>query len=190
VLFRRSVVLRRFFLTAGLALVPACFAGAATGNNAYDFTFTSIEGEKLALSEFSGKVILIVNTASRCGFTPQYEGLQKLWETYRSRGLVVLGVPSGDFGGQELATDEKIKEFCTVNFSIDFPMAEKTEVTGKQAHPFYSWALKELGAKAKPRWNFHKYLVSKDGRLIDWFSSTTRPSSKRVQKAIEAALVQ
>ena len=183
-------MLRRFFLTAGLALVPACFAGAATSNNAYDFTFTSIEGEKLALSEFSGKAILVVNTASRCGFTPQYEGLQKLWETYRSRGLVVLGVPSGDFGGQELATAEKIKEFCTVNFSIDFPMAEKTKVTGKQAHPFYSWALKELGAKAKPRWNFHKYLVSKDGRLIDWFSSTTGPSSKRVQKAIEAALVQ
>lgn len=183
-------MLRRLFITAGLALVPTWFAGAATGNNAYDFSFTSIEGERLALSNFSGKVILLVNTASRCGFTPQYEGLQTLWDKYKSQGLVVLGVPSGDFGGQELETSEKIKEFCEVNFSIDFPMTEKTEVTGKQAHPFYAWALKELGAKAKPRWNFHKYLVGKDGQLIDWFSSTTGPSSARIRDAIETALSQ
>ena len=178
------------FAALFLLMISSGGPAMAQANTAHQFSFTSIDGTQLALSDFAGKLLLVVNTASRCGFTPQYEGLQKLWETYRSRGLVVLGVPSGDFGGQELATDEKIKEFCTVNFSIDFPMSEKTEVTGKQAHPFYSWALKELGAKAKPRWNFHKYLVSKDGRLIDWFSSTTGPSSKRVQKAIEAALVQ
>lgn len=163
---------------------------AATGVSAHGFEFVSIDGDPLPMSTYAGKVVLVVNTASRCGFTPQYEGLQSLWDRYRDKGLVVLGVPSGDFGGQELASAKEIKEFCHVNFAIDFPMTEKTHVKGAAAHPFYAWAAEELGGVAKPRWNFHKYLLARDGRLIDWFSTVTKPSSSRVQKAIEAALAQ
>lgn len=177
-------------LMACAAVIAPGPAGAATGKTAHEFTFTSIEGEPLSMKQFAGKAVLVVNTASRCGFTPQYEGLQTLWETYREQGLVVLGVPSGDFGNQELSSSGKIKEFCEVNFAIDFPLTEKTEVSGDRAHPFYAWAGAELGAAAKPRWNFHKYLVGKDGRLITWFSTTTGPSSERVQTAIEAALAE
>lgn len=173
------------------ATVVAPGAGAAaTGQTAHEFAFTSIEGEPLDMKRYAGKAVLVVNTASRCGFTPQYEGLQTLWETYRDKGLVVLGVPSGDFGGQELSTSGAIKEFCEVNFAIDFPLTEKTQVSGDNAHPFYAWASVELGAAAKPRWNFHKYLVGKNGRLITWFSTATALSSERVRTAIEAALAE
>jgi glutathione peroxidase len=182
---------------AAIAGIMACAAvinpgpaGAATGQSAHEFAFTSIEGKPLSMEQFAGKVVLVVNTASRCGFTPQYKGLQTLWEIYRDQGLVILGVPSGDFGNQELSSSGKIKEFCEVNFAIDFPLTERTEVSGGSAHPFYVWASRELGAAAKPRWNFHKYLVGKDGRLITWFSTTTGPSSERVQTAIEAALTE
>ena len=179
-------------LLAALGLTPpaAAKSAAASVGSAHDFQFTSIEGDPLPMSDFAGKVVLVVNTASRCGFTPQYEGLQSLWERYRDDGLVVLGVPSGDFGGQELATAKEIKEFCSVHFAIDFPLTEKTHVKGAAAHPFYAWAGEALGRTAKPRWNFHKYLVARDGRLVDWFSTATGPSSKRVQKAIEAALAE
>ena len=182
---------------AAIAGIMACAAviapghtGAATGQSAHRFAFTSIEGLPISMERFAGKAVLVVNTASRCGFTPQYEGLQTLWETYQYQGLIVLGVPSGDFGNQELSSSDKIKEFCEVNFAIDFPLTEKTKVSGDNAHPFYAWAGRELGAAAKPRWNFHKYLLGKDGRLITWFSPTTGPSSKRVQTAIEAALAE
>lgn len=165
-------------------------AATAVSGNAHEFRFVSIEGEPLAMKDFDGKAVLVVNTASRCGFTPQYEGLQALWQRYRERGLVVLGVPSGDFGGQELATSKEIKEFCEATFAVDFPLTEKTVVSGEQAHPFYKWAAAELGPVAKPRWNFHKYLVAKDGRLLDWFSTATGPSSPRIAKAVEAALAE
>jgi len=179
------------FVAATLAVWLGLAAPAASATGAaHAFAFTSIDGEPMPMSRFAGKAVLVVNTASRCGFTPQYEGLQALWAEYRDKGLVVLGVPSGDFGGQELATSGEIKEFCEVNFDVDFPLTEKTVVSGAGAHPFYAWAAEELGAAAKPRWNFHKYLVAKDGRLIDWFSTTTGPSSERVRTAIEAALAQ
>jgi len=177
------------FATAAFALIGVTKA-APTGESAHRFAFTSIEGEPMPLSTFAGKVLLVVNTASRCGFTPQYEGLQALWERYKDQGLVVIGVPSGDFGGQELASSSDIKEFCEVNFSIDFPLTEKSAVAGDDAHPFYAWAATELGSGARPRWNFHKYLVARDGRLIDWFSTATGPSSPRIKNAIEAALAQ
>ena len=138
--------------------------------SAHDFMFKTIEGESLPLSEFSGKAILIVNTASFCGFTSQYTALQDLWQRYRGKGLVVLGVPSDDFGSQEPGTETEIKTFCEVNFNINFPLTEKTQVKGPVAHPFYKWAAAELGLVAKPRWNFHKYLVTPDGRLANWFS--------------------
>ena len=160
----------------------------AVAENAHNFSFASITGEALPLSEFSGKVMLVVNTASRCGFTPQYDDLQALYDSYRDQGLVVIGVPSNDFGRQELSTADEIKTFCEVNFNITFPMADKTVVKGNEAHPFYTWAADELGAVSRPRWNFHKYLVGRDGRLIDWYASTTNPNSNKVRKAIEAAL--
>ena len=161
------------------------FGGAM---NAYQFSFRSIEGEPMPLSRFEGKVILVVNTASQCGFTSQYSGLVELWKKYKDKGLVVLAVPSNDFGGQEPGTANEIKTFCEVTFGVDFPMTEKVSVSGSDPHPFYQWAKTELGARAKPRWNFHKYVVGRDGELIDWFSSITSPNSSRLTKSIERAL--
>jgi len=160
--------------------------GRAT--NAYEFSFKSIEGEPMPLSSFEGKVILVVKTASQCGFTSQYTGLVGLWKKYRDEGLVVLAVPSNDFGGQEPGTSNEINIFCEVTFGVDFPMTEKVSVSGSDPHPFYQWAKTELGARAKPRWNFHKSVVGRDGKLIDWFSSTTSPNSSRLTKSIERAL--
>ncbi|WP_193171084.1 glutathione peroxidase [Nisaea nitritireducens] len=169
----------------GLLLMPA---GQARAANAHDFSFVSIEGDPLSMKEYAGQAVLVVNTASFCGFTKQYEGLQTLWERYKERGLVVLGVPSNDFGSQEPGTAAEIKEFCAVNFAVDFPMTEKQVVSGDQAHPFYRWAAKELGTLSKPRWNFYKILIAPDGKAIDWFASTTAPSSAKLIKAVEAAL--
>ncbi len=160
----------------------------AESKNAHEFAFTSIDGSELPLSSLSGKVILVVNTASRCGFTRQYSALQSVWTSYKDRGLVVIGVPSNDFGGQEPGKEGEIKEFCEVNFNVDFPLTTKTRVKGDSAHPFYKWVSNELGVVSKPRWNFHKYLVGPEGRALDWFASTTAPDSKRIIRAIEAAL--
>ncbi len=159
-------------------------------DSAYQFSFTSIDGTPLPLSDYQGQVVLVVNTASRCGFTPQYDGLQALYDSYRDRGLVVLGVPSGDFGGQELADEAAIKSFCEVNFNIDFPMTEKNHVKGDNAHPFYQWSAAKAGFMARPRWNFHKYLIGRDGQIDGWFSSVTAPQSEKIQLAIEKALAQ
>ena len=156
--------------------------------NAYQFSFKSIEGEPMPLSNFKGKVILVVNTASQCGFTSQYSGLVELWKKYRDEGLVILAVPSNDFGGQEPGTSNEIKTFCEVTFGVDFPMTKKVSVSGSDPHPFYRWAKAELGPRAKPRWNFHKYVVGRDGELVDWFSSITSPKSSRLTKSIERAL--
>jgi len=158
---------------------------AADVKTAHDFTFTSIEGDRLPLSRFKGKALLVVNTASFCGFTYQYDGLQKVWERYRDSGLVVLGVPSNDFGNQEPGTEADIKAFCEVRY-IDFPLTEKVKVRGAEAHPFYKWAARELGAGAAPRWNFHKYLISRNGVLVTHFPSAVEPGSEKVIQAIEA----
>ena len=156
--------------------------------SAHDFAFTSIEGDPLPLSAFAGKVLLVVNTASLCGFTRQYGDLQEVWSRYRDSGLVVLGVPSNDFGGQEPGSEAEIKNFCEVNFDVDFPLTEKERVAGEGAHPFYAWALGELGPEAGPRWNFHKYLVGPEGRLVGWFPTRTKPTAPEVTEAIEAQL--
>jgi len=158
------------------------------GRLAYDFSFTSIEGAPLPLSSFRGKVVLVVNTASFCGFTDQYRDLQAVWARYRERGLVVLGVPSNDFGSQEPGTEAEIKTFCRVNYDVDFPLTAKARVSGEDAHPFYRWAADRLGVLAVPRWNFHKYLIGSDGRLVDWFSTPTAPTADKVTRAIEAQL--
>jgi len=156
--------------------------------NAHSFSFTSIDGKPLPLSGFKGKAVLIVNTASACGLTPQYKGLEALWQGYRDRGLVVLGVPCNDFGAQEPGTEGEIKTFCETRFGVDFPMTGKAHVIGTAAHPFYQWAAAELGEGSTPRWNFHKYLVGKDGSLAGVFGSRTDPEAAEVKAAIEAAL--
>lgn len=172
-------------VTIGMAAAPASAAPAET---AYAFSFSSIEGQPLPLETYRGKAVLVVNTASFCGFTRQYADLQAVWARYRDRGLVVLGVPSNDFGNQEPGSEAEIKQFCEVNFDVDFPLTTKVHVVGEEAHPFYRWAAEELGPGSAPRWNFHKYLVSPEGELVASFSTMTSPAAPAVSRAIEANL--
>jgi glutathione peroxidase len=181
-------MLRKLILVVTMLSSSLASADESSKQTAHSFDFMSIEGQALPMESFSGNAVLLVNTASRCGFTRQYDDLQAVWERYRDRGLVVLGVPSNDFGNQEPGTETEIKQFCEVNFNVDFPMTSKVNVKGEDAHPFYRWASKELGSAAKPRWNFHKYLISPNGQLVDWFSTPTSPTSERVLRAIEAHL--
>ena len=160
----------------------------AHSDTCYEFNFEGIDGRPLRLAEFRGRPIFVVNTASRCGFTGQYAGLVRLWRDYGGRGLVVLGVPSNDFGGQEPDSEAAIRRFCAETFGVEFPLAAKTSVRGALAHPFYRWAAQELGESAAPRWNFHKYLVAPDGRLAAWFPSKTSPTADAVIVAIESNL--
>ena len=164
--------------------------GNSIASSAYDYSFTSInEVDKINLSEFKGKTILVVNTASLCGFTYQYDDLQKLYETYSNDGLVVLGVPSNDFGNQESGSNKDVKEFCDSTFSITFPLTEKYVVKGRDAHPFFQWTKKELGfISGVPRWNFHKIIIDKNGNALEGFTALTKPSSKKFVKALEKAL--
>ena len=155
---------------------------------AYDFNFNDLDGSPLKLSEYNNKVIIVVNVASQCGFTKQYEDMQKVWEEYQDKGVIMLGVPSNDFGNQEPGTSEEIKNFCEAKFGITFPMTEKITVKGENAHPFYKWAKKNYGKSAIPKWNFHKIIIGKDGKIIDTFASITKPSSSKFIKVIEKAL--
>ena len=178
----------QFLLLLALAMLKGGIMPAAAASTAHDFSFTSINGGDLSLETYRGKVVLLVNTASMCGFTGQYEGLQSLWTEYKDKGLVVLGVPSDDFGGQELDDAKQVKEFCTLNYGIDFPMADIVRVKGPNAHPYYKWVADAHGGLAVPRWNFHKHVIDGNGDLVDWFASTTGPKSGRLRKAIETAL--
>ena len=176
---------------AVLLVVPApAQAEEADAMTAYDFSFTSIDGQPLPFGTYKGKAVLVVNTASECGFTPQYKDLQALYERYKGRGLVVLGVPSNDFGGQEPGQEAQIKTFCEINYGVDFPLTAKEHVKGDAAHPFYAWAGEKAGMIGRPKWNFHKYLIGPDGAFVDWFSSVTSPSAERVAKAVEKVLPQ
>ena len=156
--------------------------------SAHDFEFTSIDDKPLKLSQLAGKAVLIVNTASQCGFTPQYRGLETLWEKYRDRGLVVLGVPSNDFGRQEPGNEAAIKEFCATKYKVTFPMTSKNAVIGASAHPFYKWVVSQAGDAAAPRWNFHKYLIDAKGELAGTFGSKVAPEDAALITAIEAQL--
>lgn len=161
---------------------------APAANSAYDFTLTRIDGKPMPLSQYRGKVILLVNTASFCGFTPQYEGLQALQTSYAPKGFTVVGVPSGDFQGQEYDDNGKIKEFCETKFGINFPLAEKASVKGPNALPVYRWAKTQVPTENEPKWNFHKFLIGKDGRVIAGFNSKVEPTSPQMKAAIDAAL--
>ncbi|MBX9696529.1 MAG: glutathione peroxidase [Alphaproteobacteria bacterium] len=157
--------------------------------NVYDFSFRTLQGEKpLPLSSFKGKVILVVNTASKCGFTPQYKGLEALYQQYKDQGLVILGVPSNDFRGQEPGNADEIASFCEINYGVTFPLTAKAHVRNKEAHPFYIWAGHHFRRWARPQWNFHKYLINRKGELIDYFFTTTNPSAPRLRAAILKAL--
>jgi glutathione peroxidase len=155
---------------------------------AYDYDFTAIDGSALPMTTFRDKVVLVVNVASACGLTPQYDGLEQLYRDYRDQGLVVLGVPCNQFAGQEPGTEADIQEFCRTNFGVDFPMTSKVDVKGEGAHPFYKWAVAEVGEPAEPVWNFHKLLVGKDGTLINVFGPRTTPDDAELKAAIEGAL--
>tara|TARA_B100000242_G_scaffold278558_1_gene236277 strand:- start:240 stop:749 length:510 start_codon:yes stop_codon:yes gene_type:complete len=157
---------------------------AENSGTAYDYEFNGINGDLIKLSSYEGKVIVVVNVASRCGYTPQYEDLQTLWSEYENKNLVVLGVPTNNFR-QEPGNNKEIKNFCETNFGITFPMTEKINVVGNNAHPFYKWARKDYGIGAIPKWNFHKIIIGKDGKVADTFSSITKPSSKKFKKVIK-----
>jgi glutathione peroxidase len=164
-------------------------ASTPAPSSVYDFEAVSIEGKTASLSTQRGKVLLIVNTASACGFTPQFGGLETLWKTYRDKGLVVLGFPSNEFGHQDPGSNDEIASFCEMNYGVSFPMMEKVEVNGGGAHPLFKWLTKEapgLLGSTGIKWNFTKFLVGKDGKVIKRYAPTDKPES--ITKDIEAAL--
>jgi glutathione peroxidase len=185
----RRQILARF----AYAATAAAFAGPAFAQiqmsrpTAYAFSFTGLDGGTIRLAEHSGKPILIVNTASQCGYTPQYTGLQELWTRYRERGLMIVGVPSNDFGGQEPGGAAEIMTTAHQQYGVSFPLAAKAEVRGPATHPFYKWAALERPGDT-PRWNFHKYLVGRDGHVAAVFSTQVEPTDARVIAAIEREL--
>ena len=157
---------------------------SANSSVAYDFRFNSIDGGQIKLSDYKDKVIVIVNVASRCGYTPQYEDLQSLYNNYKDKDLVVIGVPTNNFK-QEPGSNNQIKDFCETNFGITFPMTEKINVIGANSHPFFKWAKEQFGISAIPKWNFHKIIIDRNGKIVDTFASFTKPTSKKFIKSIE-----
>lgn len=156
--------------------------------SAHDFSFPGLSGGTVTLKDYKGRAVLVVNTASACGLTPQYAGLQSLYEARSPEGLTIVGVPSNDFGAQEPGSESEVATFCQRNYGVTFPMTAKQTVLGPTAHPFYRWAVAELGEGAAPRWNFHKYLVGKDGALAGVFGSRTPPDAADLAAAITDAL--
>ncbi len=183
---------RRTMFTATLAgvLAPATRAFADGGMSrisAYAFSFPALSGDDIRLAAFTGKPLLVVNTASLCGYTPQYAGLQELWNEFRGRGLAVIGVPSNDFGGQEPGGASEITQTAHHQYGVTFPITAKAVVVGAKAHPFYKWAA-EARPREVPRWNFHKYLIGRDGYIAEVFPSAVEPADTRVKTAIARAL--
>jgi len=154
----------------------------------FELNIKSINGEELDLSQFKGKTTLLVNVASKCGFTKQYSDLQSLYEKYEDQGLVIVGIPSNQFGGQEPGSNKEIKDFCETNFNITFPMTDKVDVKGNNAHEIYLWAKENYGSSTVPKWNFHKILINKEGKVQDTYNSFIEPLSKKIIKEIELIL--
>lgn len=182
---------RRQFAGLGLGAAAAVLSSSAEAQmssaNAYAYSFKGLDGDVLPLASYAGHPILVVNTASQCGYTPQFAGLQELWTRYRDRGLVIVAVPSNDFGGQEPGGAAEIKATAHAEYHVTFPLAEKATVKGSTAHPFYKWAATQKPADV-PRWNFHKYLIGRDGTLKGSFGSAVEPTDPRIIAAIETAL--
>ena len=178
------------FLIIGITIIMFFFKNQATADYKkvfFDFKIDSISGEEINLNEYRNKVILLVNTASYCGFTKQYDNLQNLWDKYKLDGLIVLGIPSNSFN-QEKKENKEVKEFCEVNFNINFPMSAITEVKGDNAHEIFKWAKQNYGKSAVPKWNFHKILINKDGKIANTYSSFTSPTSDKIISKIEKLL--
>src|ERR1700720_4311086 len=185
---------RRTMITAALAALPGSTSTrtvlaepAMSRITAYAFSFPTLAGGDIRLADYAGRPLLVVNTASLCGFTPQYTGLQELWSEFRDRGLMMIGVPSNDFGGQEPGGATEIAETAQHQYGVTFPIAAKAVVKGPKAHPFYKWAA-EARPKDVPRWNFHKYLIGRDGYIAAVFPETVEPSDTRVKTAIARSL--
>ena len=177
-------------LFVALTIFMLFFKNATAGNYEkvfYDFKIEGISGEVIDFNKYKNKVILIVNTASYCGFTKQYAELQELWEQYKSKGLIVLGVPSNSFN-QEKKDNKDIKKFCEVNFNISFPLSNITDVKGENAHALFKWAADNHGRSAIPKWNFHKILINKEGKVEETYASFTKPMSKKIISKIESIL--
>ena len=187
---------RRTILSAALAVIAApaatrsALAQAAVSRiTAYAFSFPALSGPDIRLADYAGRPLLVVNTASLCGFTPQYAGLQELWTEFHDRGLMIIGVPSNDFGGQEPGGAAEIAETAQHQYGVTFPIAAKAVVKGPDAHPFFKWAA-EARPKDVPRWNFHKYLVGRDGYIAEVFGSTVEPTDTRIKTAVGRALLE
>ena len=163
-------------------------ADAKYAKKFFDLDIKNISGEELNLSQFRGKIILLVNVASKCGFTKQYSGLQELYEKYKKKGLVIIGIPSNQFGGQEPGSNNDIKKFCETNFNITFPITNKVNVKGENSHEIYQWAKKNYGNSTIPKWNFHKILINQEGKIEDTFSSFTEPTSTKIINKINQLL--
>lgn len=189
-LLRCPFVFSVLALVAGVIVAAGWGAAAIAGANAsaFDFTFQSIDGREMPLAQYRGKALLIVNTASFCGFTRQYQGLQALHERYSAQGLVVIGVPSNDFGGQEPKAESEIRQFCRGAFGVTFPLTSKLHVTGAGAHPLYRWTAKRLGREGVPRWNFTKLLIDRQGQPVQAFPSGIRPLSDTLLERVESVL--
>ena len=178
----------KLFRSLLLIFFMSLFSTHVMGNYdklAYDFNFKDLDGSTLELSDYKDKIIVVVNVASKCGFTNQYEDMQKVWDKYQEKGLIMLGIPSNDFGNQEPGNNADIKNFCEAKFGINFPMTEKVKVKGEDAHPFYLWAKKNYGKSAVPKWNFHKIIISRDGKVFKTFTSMTNPTSSKFIDTIE-----
>jgi glutathione peroxidase len=177
-------------LIIGVSITMFFFKSSSNANYEeifYDFKINSISGDIIDLNDYRGKPVLVVNTASYCGFTKQYADMQKLWEKYKNKGLIVLGIPSNSFN-QEKNNNNDVKEFCEVNFSINFPITEITDVKGDNAHEIYKWAKENHGKSAVPKWNFYKILINKEGKIEDTYASLTNPTSSKITKKIESLL--
>ena len=174
-----------------IIIIMFSFFNKTMSNNTetfFDLNVNSISGDELNLSKLKGKTILLVNVASNCGFTKQYDDLQNLYESYKNKGLVVIGMPSNQFGGQEPGSESEIKNFCETNFNITFQMTSKYDVKGDNAHPIYIWAKETFGKSTVPKWNFHKILINKEGKVEDTFASFTNPMSKKIINKLEEIL--
>ena len=177
-------------LIIGVTIIMFFFKSSSNANYEeifYDFKINSISGAIIDLNDFKGKPVLVVNTASYCGFTKQYNDMQELWERYKDKGLIVLGIPSNSFN-QEKKDNSEVKEFCEVNFNINFPLTEITDVKGDNAHEIYKWAKNNFGKSAVPKWNFYKILINKEGKIEDTYASLTNPTSKKIINKVESLL--